>query len=503
MVRLMSCPVGLKNELPKTPRAKSSGEKTSYVILICSDMSERTLYDKIWNSHKVATLPTGQDQIFIGLHLVHEVTSPQAFDMLREEGLKVAYPKRNFATVDHIVPTDRRARPFLDSQAETMMQRIENNVKEFGISFFGLDDHRQGIVHVIGPELGLTQPGMTVACGDSHTSTHGAFGSLAFGIGTTQVKNVLATQTLALDRLRVRKIVFNGKLPKGVWPKDMILSLIRKLGVQGGIGFAYEYSGSTVEAMDMEGRMTLCNMSIEGGALVGYVNPDERTSEYVRGREFAPSTEAFSRATEYWKSVVSDADAVYDDTQTIDVADMEPMVTWGTNPAQAIGIGETLPHPKDTPDPDVAQKAYDYMGLPAGKPLAGTPIEVAFVGSCTNSRISDLREAAKVAQGRKVKEGLRLAMVAPGSRSVQKQAVEEGLDKIFTDAGFSWREPGCSMCLAMNPDKLRGNERCATSSNRNFVGRQGSSTGRSFLMSPAMVVAAALEGKITDVRELL
>jgi 3-isopropylmalate/(R)-2-methylmalate dehydratase large subunit len=465
-------------------------------------MAGRTLYDKIWDLHTVDILPTGQTQLFVGLHLIHEITTAPAFDMLREKGFDVAFPERTFATVDHIVPTDVRTRPFLDVQAEELIQVLEKNVGEFGIDFFGLDSDRQGIVHVIGPQLGLTQPGITLACGDSHTSTHGAFGTLAFGIGTSQVRDVLATQTLAIDRLKVRRINVNGALPPGVYAKDVILNIIRKLGVSGGKGFAYEYGGAVLDRMSMEERMTVCNMSIEGGALVGYVNPDATTFEFLRGREFVPKGAAFDRAVAYWKSVASDAGARYDDVVDLEAANIEPTVTWGINPGQAVGVSEKLPRPEEFSDPDGARKAYEHMGWNPGAPILGTPINVAFVGSCTNSRLSDLRAAAKIAQGKRVAPGIR-ALVVPGSAEVKTLAEKEGLHKIFTAAGFEWREAGCSMCLAMNPDRLQGREVCASSSNRNFIGRQGSPGGRTLLMSPAMVAAAALNGKVVDVREYL
>lgn len=463
-------------------------------------MSERTLYDKVWEAHSVTTLPTGQTQLFIGLHLVHEVTTPQAFDMLRERGLSIAYPQRTFATADHIVPTDVRSRPFLDEQAEAMMAALEKNVRDFGIEFYGLESSRQGIVHVIGPQLGLTQPGMTLACGDSHTSTHGAFGTLAFGIGTTQVRDVLATQTLAMDRLKVRRINVNGRLPLGVHAKDVILTIIRRLGVGGGKGFAYEYGGEVLDRMNMDERMTVCNMSIEGGALVGYVNPDKTTFDYLLGLPFAPRGEAFDRAVAYWRSMASDADASYDHVVDLDGSAIEPTVTWGINPGQAVGVLENLPRPEDLEDPKTVEKAYAHMGWEPGAPILGTPVDVAFIGSCTNSRFSDLVAAARVAEGRKVAAGVR-ALVVPGSADVKKQAEAAGLHRVFTEAGFQWREAGCSMCLAMNPDKLSGREVCASSSNRNFIGRQGSPGGRTLLMSPAMVAAAALEGRVVDVRE--
>jgi len=463
-------------------------------------MAGKTLYDKIWQSHTVGTLPTGQTQLFIGLHLIHEITTAPAFDMLREAGMDIAFPERTFATIDHIVPTDLRQRPFRDPEAEELTQVLEKNVAQFGVEFFGLGSMNQGIVHVIGPQLGLTQPGMTLACGDSHTSTHGAFGTLAFGIGTSQVRDVLATQTLAMDKLKVRRINIDGALGTGVYAKDVILYIIRRLGVGGGKGFAYEYGGAVIDRMNMEERMTVCNMSIEGGALVGYVNPDQTTIDYIKGRPYAPKGAAFERAVSYWRSVVSDTDAQYDDVVSYNGSAIEPTVTWGVNPGQSVGISEKLPKPEEFADPDGAKKAYEHMGWQPGAPMLGTPIDVAFIGSCTNGRLADLRAAAKIVNGRKVNSHVR-ALVVPGSAEVKKIAEGEGLHEIFTAAGFQWREAGCSMCLAMNPDKLNGREISASSSNRNFIGRQGSPQGRTLLMSPAMVAAAALNGKVVDVRE--
>jgi 3-isopropylmalate/(R)-2-methylmalate dehydratase large subunit len=463
-----------------------------------------TLLKKVWDLHTVRRLPTGQTQLLIGLHLVHEVTSPQAFDMLRLGGQGVAFPDRTFATVDHIVPTDQQLRPFADDMAEQMMAALERNCREFGVPLFDLASADQGIVHVIGPELGLTQPGMTIACGDSHTSTHGAFGAVAFGIGTSQVRDVLATQCLAMARPKVRRIEVNGKLGAGVYAKDVTLHIIRKLGVKGGIGFAYEYAGDVLDAMTLEERMTVCNMSIEGGARCGYVNPDETTFAYLRGRSFVPSGDAWDRALEWWRGMASDASASYADRVEYEGASIAPTVTWGINPGQALGVDERIPHPASVADDERASlaEAIDFMEWKPGDPVAGTKIDVAFIGSCTNGRISDLREAARVARLGKVAPGVR-TYVVPGSQEVQRQAEAEGLPEIFRSAGFDWREPGCSMCLAMNPDKLRGNELCASSSNRNFKGRQGSPTGRTLLMSPAMVAAAAIKGRVVDVRELL
>lgn len=467
-------------------------------------MSRGTLFDKVWDLHTVKILPSGQTQLFIGLHLIHEVTSPQAFGMLRDRGLKVLYPERTVATVDHIVPTESQQRPFVDDLAEQMMQAIEKNAKDCGIRFYNIGSGNQGIVHVIAPEQGLTQPGMTIACGDSHTSTHGAFGAISFGIGTSQVRDVLASQTLALAKLKVRKIEVNGTLPPGVYAKDVILHIIRKLGVKGGVGYAYEYAGTTFDRMSMEERMTVCNMAIEGGARCGYINPDAVTFEYLKGRDFAPQGADWDKAVEWWQSIRSDPDAVYDDIVKFEASEIEPTVTWGITPGQGIGINEAIPTPETLPESDrsIAQEAYDYMKLNPGSAIKGTKIDVCFIGSCTNGRISDLREAAKLAKGKRVAEGIK-AFVVPGSERVKKQAEAEGLDRIFVDAGFEWREAGCSMCLAMNPDKLQGDQISASSSNRNFKGRQGSSTGRTLLMSPAMVVAAAVKGEVTDVRELI
>jgi 3-isopropylmalate/(R)-2-methylmalate dehydratase large subunit len=460
-----------------------------------------TLLKKVWDLHTVRQLPTGQTQLFIGLHLVHEVTSPQAFDELRQKGWKVARPDRTFATVDHIVPTKARTRPFLDVMAEDMMASLERNVRDFGLRFAGLDDDRQGIVHVIGPELGLTQPGMTIACGDSHTSTHGAFGAVAFGIGTSQVRDVLASQCLALEPLKVRRIRVTGQLSKGVYAKDVILAIIQRLGVHGGNGYAYEYGGDVVDRMSMDERMTICNMSIEGGARVGYVNPDQTTIDYVRGRPFAPPADQFDRMTAWWKSMASDANAVYDDDVEIRAGELTPIVTWGVNPGQSIGVHDRVPAPADANDPKAISDALSYMGLTAGQPIEGMKVDVAFIGSCTNARLSDLREAARIVKGKHVAAHVK-ALVVPGSVRVARAAEREGLDEVFRAAGFEWRGAGCSMCLGMNPDKLEGDQVCASSSNRNFKGRQGSPSGRTLLMSPAMVAAAAVAGEVMDVREL-
>jgi 3-isopropylmalate/(R)-2-methylmalate dehydratase large subunit len=467
-------------------------------------MSKGTLFDKVWDLHTVGTLPSGQTQLFIGLHLIHEVTSPQAFSMLRDRGLGVLMPDRTVATVDHIIPTDNQARPFADPTAEAMICELEKNTTQYHIPFYNIGSGHQGIVHIIAPEQGLTQPGMTIACGDSHTSTHGAFGAIAFGIGTSQVRDVLASQTLALGKLKVRKIEVNGPLAPGVYAKDVILHIIRTLGVKGGVGYAYEFAGSTFAAMDMEGRMTVCNMAIEGGARCGYVNPDQITYNYLKDREFTPKGEAWSEAVVWWNSLHSDADAVYDDVIVFDGASIAPTVTWGITPGQGMAIDQLIPTAAQMPEDEraLAQEAYAYMDLEPGQKLMGTPVDVCFIGSCTNGRISDLREAALLAKGRQVASGVR-AFVVPGSEQVKAMAEAEGLHTVFEAAGFEWREPGCSMCLAMNADKLVGRQISASSSNRNFKGRQGSASGRTLLMSPAMVVAAAVTGRVTDVRELL
>ena len=467
-------------------------------------MSEGTLYDKVWDRHAVTTLPNGQTQLFVGLHLVHEVTSPQAFSMLAERGLDVAYPELTHATVDHIVPTADQSRPFADDEAETMMTVLEENVAESSIAFDDPTSGRQGIVHVIGPEQGLTQPGMTIACGDSHTGTHGAFGNLAFGIGTSQIRDVLATQTVAMNERKVRRIEVTGELGEHVTAKDVILAIIAELGTEGGVGYVYEYGGEVVENLDMEGRMSICNMSVEGGARAGYVNPDETTYEWLRETDaFRTDPAKFERLKPYWESIRSDPDAEYDDVVEIDGSAIEPRVTWGTTPGQGIGISETIPDLStfDEDDQETARRALDHMRVEPGDTMAGYPIDVAFLGSCTNARLGDLRAAAEIVDGREVHPDVR-ALVVPGSQQVKAAAEAEGLDDVFTGAGFDWRGAGCSMCLGMNEDQLQGDEACASSSNRNFIGRQGSKEGRTVLMSPKMVAAAAIAGEVTDVREL-
>ena len=467
-------------------------------------MSAGTLYDKVWDLHRVAELPGGSTQLFIGLHLIHEVTSPQAFAGLRDLGLSVLHPERTVATVDHIVPTTNQARPFADPLAEAMLETLERNCDDHGITLHGLGSGRQGIVHVIAPELGLTQPGMTVACGDSHTSTHGAFGAIAFGIGTSQVRDVLASQSLAMTKLKVRRIWVDGQLQRGVYAKDLVLHVIRSLGVKAGVGYAYEFAGPAIDALSMEERMTLCNMAIEGGARCGYVNPDATTFAYLEGRPYAPAGPAWERAVAWWQSLASGANAVFDDQVDFDASTIAPTITWGITPGQGIGVDEAVPSLEQT-EPDerpIAEEAYRYMDLAPGTPIAGLAVDVCFIGSCTNGRLSDLQAAAAVAKGRQVAAGI-TAFVVPGSEQVAAAAEAEGLDVIFREAGFQWREPGCSMCLAMNPDRLEGRQISASSSNRNFKGRQGSATGRTLLMSPAMVAAAAVTGHVADVRLLL
>jgi 3-isopropylmalate/(R)-2-methylmalate dehydratase large subunit len=464
----------------------------------------KSLFQKVWDSHSVRKLANGQTQLLIGTHLIHEVTSPQAFGMLRDLGLKVAYPHRTFATVDHIVPTDQFVEPYADPLAQAMMDELRKNCAENNVTFFDRASGKQGVVHIVGPEQGITQPGTTIACGDSHTSTHGAFGAIAFGIGTSQVRDVLATQTMALGALKVRRIEVTGKLPPGVYAKDVILHIIRQLGVNGGTGYAYEYAGSTFDGFTMEERMTVCNMSIEGGARVGYVNPDETTFAYLKGRPYSPTGAAWDAAVANWKSYASDAGAVYDDVVKIDASSIAPTVTWGINPAQGIAITENIPSPETATSADDKAgiiEALEYMKLPAGAAIKGTKIDVAFLGSCTNGRLSDFQEVAKYIKGRKVAAGVK-AIAVPGSQIVALQCEKLGIDKILADAGFEWRAAGCSMCLAMNPDKLVGDQLCASSSNRNFKGRQGSTTGRTVLMSPVMVAAAAVTGHIADAREV-
>ena len=467
-------------------------------------MSSGTLYDKVWERHAVAELPTGQTQLFVGLHLIHEVTSPQAFGMLGERDLEVAYPELTHATVDHIVPTEDQSRPFVDEAAEEMMAALERNAERAGIQLADPTSGRQGIVHVIGPEEGLTQPGMTIVCGDSHTSTHGAFGALAFGIGTSQIRDVLATQCVAMEKQDVRRITVTGELEAGVEAKDVILQIIRTLGTDGGVGYVYEYGGPVVDALDMPGRMSICNMTIEGGARAGYVNPDETTVDFLAETDrFREDPDRLETLRPYWESVRSDPNASYDDVVEIDGDALEPMVTWGTTPGQGVGITEPIPDPDDLPADkrESARDAQVRRRVEPGETMEGYEIDVAFLGSCTNARLPDLRRAAAILEGRTVHPEVR-ALAVPGSQRVKAAAEAEGLDEIFTAAGFEWRGAGCSMCLGMNPDQLEGDEACASSSNRNFVGRQGSKDGRTVLMNPQMVAAAAVRGHVTDVRTL-
>jgi 3-isopropylmalate/(R)-2-methylmalate dehydratase large subunit len=463
----------------------------------------RTLFDKIWDSHLVDQQPDGTCLLYIDRHLVHEVTSPQAFAGLRESGRKVRNPKATLATADHNVPTTDRSRGIEEPESRFQVETLERNVKEFGIPYFGMDDVRQGIVHIIGPEQGMTQPGMTIVCGDSHTATHGAFGALAFGIGTSEVEHVLATQTLIQRRAKNMLVQVDGDLPFGVTAKDLILNIIGHIGTAGGTGHVIEYAGSAIRKLSMEGRMSVCNMSIEGGARAGLVAPDETTYEYLKGRPMAPKGAAWEQALAFWKTLPSDPGARYDTEVKLDAGKIIPQVTWGTSPEDVLPITGIVPNPGDVKDElkrQAMERSLDYMGLKAGTPLKELVIQRAFIGSCTNGRIEDLRAAAAVAKGRKVAAGVN-ALVVPGSGLVKEQAEEEGLDKIFIEAGFEWREPGCSMCLAMNADKLEPGERCASTSNRNFEGRQGRG-GRTHLMSPAMAAAAAVTGKLADVRDL-
>lgn len=465
----------------------------------------KNLYEKVFERHAVRMMPSGQYQLLMGLQMIHEVTSPQAFSMLRERGWGVMYPGRNFATVDHIIPTHDQSRPLPDPVAEEMLVELEKNTAQYGLKFFHPSAGEQGIVHIIGPERGLTQPGMTICCGDSHTSTHGAFGALAFGIGTSQVRDVLATQTMLMDRLKVRRIEVNGKLRAGVYAKDVILYILGKLGVKAGVGYAYEYAGEVFDNFTMEERMTVCNMSIEGGARCGYVNPDETTYKYLKGREFAPKGDSWDRAVAFWNSIRSDVDAKYDDLVVINGEDIEPVVTWGITPGQSTSVNGAIPRKEEFAKDEQAliEEAYEYMSFSPGQPIKGTKIDVAFLGSCTNGRLSDFAEVVKMIKskpGYKVSPHVK-AIAVPGSQDVAVQMVKLGYDKVLAQAGFEFRFAGCSMCLAMNPDKLKGREVCASSSNRNFKGRQGSPTGRTLLMSPVMVAACAAAGEVVDARE--
>ncbi len=464
----------------------------------------RTLYDKIFDSHTVHRQEDGTAVLYIDLHLVHEVTSPQAFEGLRIAGRTLRQPKKTLAVADHNVPTSKdRLAGIKNEESRIQVEQLAINAKEFGVEYFDMSDIRQGIVHVVGPEQGVTQPGMTIVCGDSHTATHGAFGALAFGIGTSDVEHVLATQTLLIKKSKNMLVKVDGDLPPGVTAKDLTLAVIGKLGTAGGTGYVIEYAGKAFRDLSMEGRMTVCNMAIEAGARAGLIAPDEKTFDYLRGRNRAPQGADFDRAVEYWKSLPTDEGAVYDKVVELNAADIVPLVTWGTSPEDVAPITANVPSPADFKDPNKAkavERSLAYMGLTPGTPLSEVPVQKVFIGSCTNSRIEDLRAAADVAKGRKVADGV-YAMVVPGSGLVKKQAEEEGLHTIFTEAGFDWREPGCSMCLAMNDDKLKPGERCASTSNRNFESRQGPG-GRTHLVSPAMAAAAAIKGHLTDVRTL-
>jgi 3-isopropylmalate/(R)-2-methylmalate dehydratase large subunit len=463
-----------------------------------------TLFQKVWNTHVVAQEKDSPAVLYIDLHLVHEVTSPQAFTGLRTRGLKVRRPEKTVATMDHSIPTHDPSLPILDQIAAKQIAQMETNAKEFGISLYGMTSPHRGIVHVIGPELGLTQPGMTIVCGDSHTSTHGAFGALAFGIGTTEVEHVLATQCLLQKQPKTFEVKIEGELQKGVSAKDIILALLAKIGIGGATGHVFEYRGTAIKNLNMEQRMTICNMSIEGGARAGMIAPDDETFEYIAGREFTPKGEAWEKALLKWKALPTDDGATFDKSLTLNASDLVPMITYGTNPGMGMKITDHVPDPdsvKDESQKLALTKALNYMGLKPNQPMLGQPINVVFIGSCTNSRISDLRLAASLMKDRKVANGVR-ALVVPGSQEIKKQAEQEGLDKIFKSAGAEWREAGCSMCIAMNGDEIESGQYAVSTSNRNFEGRQGKG-GRTFLASPLTAAAAAVTGKITDVRTLM
>ncbi len=463
----------------------------------------KTLFDKIWSSHLVNVQDDGTCLIYIDRHLLHEVTSPQAFDGLRLAGRKVRRPDLTLGVIDHDVPTTDRSKPIEDEDARIQIEAMRKNCKEFGVELFDIDDIRQGIVHVIGPEQGFTLPGVTLVCGDSHTATHGAFGALALGIGTTEVEHVLATQTLLQMPLRNMRITVDGSLSAGVVAKDVILAVIGEIGTAGGTGYVIEYAGQAIRDLSMEGRMTVCNMTIEAGARAGLVAPDEKTFDYLMGRPKSPKAGAWEQAVAYWRTLPSDESAAYDKEVTLKAGDIAPQVTWGTSPEDVVAITATVPSPDDFDDPGkqaAAKMALAYMDLTPGTPMCDIAIDYAFVGACTNGRIEDIRAAAEIAKGRHVADGV-TALVVPGSGLIKEQAEEEGLADILIEAGFEWREPGCSMCLAMNPDKVPPGKRCAATSNRNFKGRQGPNS-RTHLVSPAMAVAAAVTGKLTDVRDL-
>ncbi len=463
----------------------------------------RTLVEKIWEEHSMVR-QSGGDLLYVDLHLVHEVTSPQAFEGLRNSGRKVRRPSATLAVADHGVPTDNRKNGISDELSRLQIQTLKDNCHHFGIRYFDILDPRQGIVHVVGPEQGLTQPGMVIVCGDSHTSTHGAFGALAFGIGTSEVEHVLATQTLRQAKPKTMRISVNGKPSQGVTAKDLILGIIGKIGAAGGTGYVVEYGGDAIKDLSMSGRMSICNMSIEAGARAGLVAPDKKTEQWLRGRPFAPVGKDFDAAAEWWRSLPTDSGATYDKEVELEAAALEPQVTWGTSPQDVVGISGVVPNPKAENDPlrrATMERSLEYMGLTAGTKMTDIEIDRIFLGSCTNARVEDLQAAARLIKGAKIAPNVS-AMVVPGSGLVKQQAEEEGLAEIFTKAGFEWREPGCSMCLGMNPDQLRPKERCVSTSNRNFEGRQGRG-GRTHLVSPIMAAAAALKGKIADVRDIL
>ena len=463
----------------------------------------RTLFDKIWDAHLVHSDPNAASILYIDRHLVHEVTSPQAFEGLRNTNRKVRSPERTLAVADHNIPTSNRSEGIKDEESRIQVETLAKNASDFSVPYFNMEDIRQGIVHVIGPEQGFTQPGMTIVCGDSHTATHGAFGALAFGIGTSEVEHVLATQTLIQKPAKNMLVEVNGSLPPGVTAKDIILEIIGKIGTAGGTGYVIEYAGSTIRNLSMEGRMTICNMSIEAGARAGMIAPDEKTYEYLKGKPMSPSGDNWIKALEWWKSLPSDENAIYDKKISIDASKLVPTVTWGTSPEDTAPITGTVPDPKNEKDLAIKAKlerALSYMDLKPGQKISEIKIDTVFIGSCTNSRIEDLRAASKIVKGKKVSNEIR-AMIVPGSGLVKEQAEKEGLDAIFKEAGFDWREPGCSMCLAMNADRLSPGERAASTSNRNFEGRQGR-LGRTHLVSPEMAAAAAIKGYLTDVRNL-
>ena len=467
-------------------------------------MKPRTLFDKIWDYHLINTQEDGASLIYIDRHLVHEVTSPQAFEGLRMSGRTVNSPNRTLAVADHNVPTTDRALGIDEEESRIQVEALDQNVKDFGIPYFNMMDERQGIVHVIGPEQGFTQPGMTIVCGDSHTATHGAFGALAFGIGTSEVEHVLATQTLIQKPAKNMLIDIKGELQTGVSAKDLVLAIIGKIGTAGGTGHVIEYSGEAIKKLSMEGRMTVCNMSIEAGARAGMIAPDQVTFDYLADKPMSPKGKDWDLAMEWWKSLPSDDNAFYDKKVMIDASKIKPTVTWGTSPEDVVSIDGYIPDPSKINDDDIRQKierSLEYMGLKGGQKISDVEINTVFIGSCTNSRIEDLRSAAEVIKGKKVKEGIR-AMIVPGSGLVKTQAEEEGLNVMFTEAGFEWREPGCSMCLAMNEDKLQPGERCASTSNRNFEGRQGKG-GRTHLVSPEIAAASAITGKLTDAGSII